>query len=352
MVTLASNQFEQADYSKLISEAEVVEDQDQLKLIYPLSEKAVSLETLRQDGGSTLEKLKLAQTLSGLTDLEGDFKIPFLHPENVMLEGGQARVVHFGLRTIFEPKQMTENNFFSLYRGLILSIFNPKNDFANLLSGVKTNRNAINDQIIQTETVDELINFINELTENEMQKVQSKQLMVKKTNYRFFKYFGIFSVLAAMVMGAITYSYYSQGQKQEAVISAQSYFLNQNYDKTQSVLKKYSPNSLPVSARYVLAASSVNLTDLTSKQKETILNNLSTKSDNNTLDYWINTGRGQFDKALNLAQNLGDNQLTLLAYTNLYESTKLNSTMNGEEKQKKLDNYSKKIKELTGQLEK
>ena len=61
-------------------------------------------------------------------------------------------------------------------------------------------------------------------------------------------------------------------------------------------------------------------------------------------------GRGEFEKALNLAQNLGDEQLTLLAYTDLYQATKLNDKMAGAKKQKRLADYSKQIDELTKKL--
>ena len=51
-----------------------------------------------------------------------------------------------------------------------------------------------------------------------------------------------------------------------------------------------------------------------------------------------------------LAQNLGDDQLILLAYTNLYQLTKLDSKMDGAEKQKLLADYTKEIENLQEKL--
>ena len=51
-----------------------------------------------------------------------------------------------------------------------------------------------------------------------------------------------------------------------------------------------------------------------------------------------------------MAQNIGDTQLILHAYTNLYESVKADINMNGSEKQKKLEEYEKKIKELSAEI--
>ena len=81
-----------------------------------------------------------------------------------------------------------------------------------------------------------------------------------------------------------------------------------------------------------------------------MLNNISAVTDDNTLNYWIYQGRGEFEKALDMAKNIGDDQLTLLAYTDLYQATKLNTTMNGETKQKKLETYHKQIQELSKSL--
>ena len=68
------------------------------------------------------------------------------------------------------------------------------------------------------------------------------------------------------------------------------------------------------------------------------------------MNYWIYLGRGKFEKALDVAQNIGDTQLILHAYTNLYESVRSNVNMNGSEKQKKLSEYEKKIKELSSEI--
>jgi uncharacterized membrane protein YukC len=53
-------------------------------------------------------------------------------------------------------------------------------------------------------------------------------------------------------------------------------------------------------------------------------------------------GRGHFE-ALNLAQNLGDDQLTLLAYTDLYQATKLNK-MAGDKKQSAFKNIQNRLR--------
>jgi len=162
---------------------------------------------------------------------------------------------------------------------------------------------------------------------------------------------GVLGVVAAVTAGVFAWQTGIQNSVQTAVIAAQSRFLASDYAGTLEELDGQATATLPVSAKYVLAVSSVNLHDLTATQKQSILNTISEKSDDVTLNYWIAMGRGDFEQALDYAQNLGDDQLTLLAYTDLYQATTLNTQMAGGEKQKLLDEYAKAIDELTATLD-
>ena len=184
----------------------------------------------------------------------------------------------------------------------------------------------------------------------EKTKINQSKRLVSKSGFTVYRVLGVIALVFAIIMTFFCYRYKTSSDKSDAIVTAQTSFITNNYAKTQTDLEKYKPEDLPKSAKYILAVSSVNLADLTSAQKQTILNTLSIKTDNNTLNYWVNMGRGNFDEALNLAQNLGDDQLTLLAYTDLYQATKLNTTMAGDKKQKRLQEYTKQIEDLTKKL--
>ncbi len=349
-VRLASTQFKEGAVRELPETVSIKEEEEAWVLSYAIPENARSLKTALLKANSPLEKLKLAQKLANLSGLSGRFEIPFLHPENIFLEGESIFVVHFGLQGLVAPQELTQPEFLKEYKALIFTIFNSKNSFESLLDGGTISNDNLSQAVAQCESVSEIVTFINHEVEAETVRVTKKQLSVSKGRYRFFKYFGIFAIAITLVLSWFSYYYYSNAQKQTAIITAQTHFLTTNYAQTQTDLQEYSPKSLPKSARYILAVSSINLSDLTIAQKQSILATVSIKSDNNTLDYWVYTGRGDFGQALDLAQNLGDNQLTLLAYTNLYETTKLNTTMNGAKKQELLDQYNKHIQELSKSL--
>ncbi|URZ08865.1 type VII secretion protein EssB [Clostridium felsineum] len=349
-VRLESTQFKEAVLKELSDKVMVNEDNETWVLSYHVPEAAKSLASVTRVAKTRLERLKLAQKLVTLSGLENQFKIPFLHPENILLMGETLFVVHFGLHKLLVPFDMTQVNFLKSYKALIFYIFNSKVPFEALVSGASAMNDKFSQKINSFESIEEIVEFIDHELQKETEKINRNIAFVSKKRYSFFKYFGTLAIILALVLGWFTYSYYSNNQKQNAIITAHTDFLTNNYDKTQTDLQNYSPSKLPKSARYILAVSSVNLSDLTMAQKQAVLNNISTKSDDNTLNYWVYSGRGDFKQALNLAQNLGDVQLTLLAYTNLYETTKLNTTMDGAKKQQLLDEYNKKIQELTKNL--
>jgi len=88
------------------------------------------------------------------------------------------------------------------------------------------------------------------------------------------------------------------------------------------------------------------LENLSSEQRTVILNHMSPSSNENELLFWIFTGRGEFEIALDIALNIGDNQLILHAYTKLYDLVDADQAMDGAEKRRLLDEYRERIDEL------
>jgi len=349
-VRLGKNELKAEALKSIPMTTKVTEEDESWLLSYEVPEQALSLTITSQKLKSKLDRLALSQKLSTLSYQEGQFVIPFLHPENLFFDKGQLLIVHSGFEGVLAPSEGSDESFLNSVKALLLFVLNPKSNFEKVLTSEGGLSDKLSVQIQKAEDLDALKKVVDKAWEEENRRLQSHNAVVSKRQFRFFKYVGLVAIVVALVLGWFTYSSVKSNQKQNAIISAQTDFLTQNYAQTQSDLQNYKPDSLPKAARYVLAVSSVNLSNLNLTQKQAVLNNISTKSDDNTLNYWVYTGRSDFNNALNLAQNLGDNQLTLLAYTNLYETTKLNTSMDGAKKQQLLDDYNKKIQELTKTL--
>ena len=138
---------------------------------------------------------------------------------------------------------------------------------------------------------------------------------------------------------------------QERIIESQAAFIVNNYGEAVRILANDNPENLPRSVQYILAASFVQLENLSLQQRNAVLGHLSPISAENELLFWIRTGRGELYSALDIALNIGDTQLILHAYANLYDMVYADPFMPGAEKQQRLDEYRRRIEELLVLLE-
>jgi type VII secretion protein EssB len=323
-----------------------------VRLDYDLPAQAIPWSLRLSETKAQLDQLQLAkQALESLSVLSTS-RIPYLSPDNLFFVDERVLVIHQGVEGLLVPRVLSEADRFKRIRALVLNVLNPKIAFEKWLENDVVSKNTFTQGILATNDTEELKTLIQEAYQAEFERVGAKLRPVNKRKYLSLKIWGIAAavlVLGLSVAAFLSYGYYMP--QKDRIVSAQSAFVTENYVKTLDDLKSYAPESLPKTAQYIAAASSVHLTDLTQAQRETILQKLSSKTDENTLAYWIYSGRGNFEKSLDLAQNIGDDQLTLLAYSNLFEATKLDSNMDGAKKQKLLEEYTKQISELKEKLE-
>jgi type VII secretion protein EssB len=359
LVSMRSTQIDTSAFDAIgnyVTFSDQVPEGFEKTLVYDIPVASSSLSQMVSGLGSgsdaEIRRFELAQRLSSLKNIVSGIRIPFIHPDNIFVSGSQVQVLHYGLENVLTPKEFDGALFLRQYKALVLCILNPRLSYESLIDGSIALHDRVSQTILECSDVDDVIEFIDREAERLLREIGQKAVHVPKGRYRTFKIGTIVFFVIALVLGWFTFSAYGKQLPQaNAIMAAQSDFVTKNYAKTLSDLNNYSPQSLPKSAKYILAVSAVNLTDLNADQKQTILNGLSTKTDDNTLDYWIDMGRGDFNGALNLAQNLGDDQMTLLAYMDLYQVTKLNTTMAGSKKQQLLDSYNKSIQDLTKKLQ-
>lgn len=354
IVYLTGTQVNQQEIEFIKSKTNLVSSEDEefaFKISYPLSNKEKSLKSLMLEMKSELERLELVLKLKTLSTQNSGYKVPFVHPENIFFIDGDLTFIHIGIRDGIAPMNIDYTLALSQYKALTLAILNPKISYDNFVNGEMSLRDKFSQALSNCDSFEEVLHLVETKLTKERQKEEAALVKVSEGRYRFFKYAGSVAVVAAIAMGVLTIiDQKTTIPKQKAIMTAQADFITSHYDKTLDDLKSYQPKQLSKDARFVLASSSINLANLSQTQKAAVLNNISSTTDDNTLNYWIYQGRGEFEKALNLAKNIGDDQLTLLAYTDLYQATKLNTSMNGDEKQKKLEEYNKQIQELSKSL--
>ena len=349
-IIVDKTQYDKGAIATIQSYCQVEQIADDLTISYTLPQGAIPFHQVANQARTKLEKLRLANKLSQLIGLTNDYQIPYLHPENMYMVGGQLVVIHSGLRGILTPDHQEAALFLDNLKSLILSLFMPKLPYEKILAALSAFDEKFAKRVVEADNIEDLFAFLRQEMARTEAKLKATKRLVSKHTYQIYRVVGVLTIMIALISGISWYRASTSDKQKKDIIEAQTSFIINNYAKAQTDLEKYEPKALNKSAKYILAVSSINLADLTAAQKQVVLNQVSIKSDDNTLNYWLYMGRGEFEKALNLAQNLGDEQLTLLAYTDLYQATKLNDKMAGAKKQKRLADYSKQIDELTKKL--
>lgn len=353
-VILSPNQFSRQKIDTIenyVDATVTLEDNGYLTLIYQKPKLSYSLKDLIAEDLSEVKRLELAQKMESISFSEHNFKIPFIHPKNIFLQGSVVKILYFGLEGIMEPIPYTSETFLMTYKALIVSILRPKLDFELLVNGIAAISDSLVQDIVACESYDDVVKYIHEAYDKAYQEEKKKKIAVSKLTWRILSIgIGIFSV-ATITLGVVAaYYHFWSNPIQKATINAQSHFINKQYDSVADDLQGVAVNRLSKEAKFVLASAYVRLDNLSEEQKSSVLNTITPSSEDNLLDYWIYLGKGDYKKSLDLAQNIGDDQLTLHAYTNLYEQTREDKNMNGAEKQKKLGEYRKEIEELSKKL--
>lgn len=353
-VILSPNQFSRLKIDTIenyVDATVTLEDNGYLTLLYQKPKLSYSLKDLIAEDLSEVKRLELAQKMESISFSEHNFKVPFIHPKNIFLQGSVVKILYYGLEGIMEPIPYTSETFLMTYKALIVSILRPKLDFELLVNGIAAISDSLVQDIVACESYDDVIKYIHEAYDKAYQEEKKKKIAVSKLTWRILSIgIGIFSV-ATITLGVLAaYYHFWSNPIQKATINAQSHFINKQYDSVADDLQGVAVNRLSKEAKFVLASAYVRLDNLSEEQKSSVLNTITPSSEDNLLDYWIYLGKGDYKKSLDLAQNIGDDQLTLHAYTNLYEQTREDKNMNGAEKQKKLGEYRKEIEELSKKL--
>ena len=321
--------------------------EENVELIYTIPEYAVSVANYVSANKSDLERLEIARKFSGLASCQTKIICPFIHPDNLYIMSGQLKVAHRGLLQYIQPDTQDYADFITQYKALVISTLQPKYKFELLVAGTLTVRDPLSKEILESATLDE----IEKLLDRQYQALRLIQNVSKRlVNKALFTAQRVALVIFALsTIGLVIWLGVSLGEtvpRQERIIESHAAFMVNNYNQVAAILSEDPPQVLPRSVQYMLAASFVQLENLSSAQRTVILNNMSPSSNENELLYWIFIGRGEFETALDIALNIGDNQLILHVYTKLYDFVYADHVMDGAEKQRLLDEYRGRIDEL------
>ena len=302
------------------------------------------------------DKLRLLCNLARVRKILSTRITIFLHPDNLSWDDNlMPSIIHRGIRDLVPPFEVNEAAFFQQYKCLAVAMFSKQFSFNELYSGSIHNARDTDfeKQIADVEDLESLITLLETNYRREKAETEKNMQMVPRRKFRLFKQLS-YSMIAVAIILVIPLAYllFNRLPEQNHLLQANSYFLTNEYGNVISELESFEPDDLPYSAKYILAYSYIRTEKMLGpNQKEVIMKNISMKSDENYLLYWVYNGRGDFESSMNLAMYVDDPTLIIYGLVQQITAAKNDPDLSGperEEKVQKLDQQLDEYKEKTG----
>lgn len=326
--------------------AEVKDEDDAFIFSFSVDQNNKKWEDLKQLHWN--EKLRLLCNLARLKKQLKTRLTFFLHPDNVVFDDNlMPLIIYRGVRNLVPPFDISEQDFTKQLQCFSIALFSEKFDFNQLYNGALKNANEteFEKQVSEAEGLEQLIGVLNESYQDEQEKADKTMQMISIKRFRLFKRLSVIMIIVAVLLGApLIYFGLVSLPYQQHLLDAHEEYLATDYDGVIWALEGESAGDLPQASKYILAHSYINKEQLSDDGKSAIMNNVSLKSNENYLLYWIFNGRGEFEKAMEKAKYIDDPQLIMYGLIKQIERAKNNPEISGAER-------DKKIKDLQNQLD-
>lgn len=325
-------------------------EEDAVTFTYTLPEEHITFNELK-----TKSKEDKLRAMTNMAAVEQLLELPltfFIHPENLLFDYNlQPKIAYHGLAGKMPPTVTNDELLLRQYKSLIIALFEKKDDFTKLYEGqleIKKGSEFIQ-TILKKESFDEIRQYLIQLYDQTIEHTAKTIKQVSKTKFQVMKQLSIWmSVLSAVLVIPLVYLLFFRLPFLDRMQNTDTAFLKNDYEAVITTLEPIKTSRVPFTQKYELAYSFIQGEALQEQQKKVILNNVTLRSDENYLDYWIENGRGNLDEALDVAKTLEDSDLILYGITQKIEQIRKNAKMTGSEREEtisKLETDYKKYKE-------
>ncbi|MCR1233090.1 type VII secretion protein EssB [Streptococcus suis] len=317
---------------------EMTVDEDTVHFTYHLDAFGQTFEDMKEKEVS--EKLRLSLNV---LELKQALKLPitfFVHPSSVFItKDGRAKIAYRAIPEKMVPQTLDAADLLKQLKSYILALFT-EHDFMDLYNGALdvVPVPEFLDTIRKAEDMDSLEGLLQGYFQDKLEEEKATLTRVSRSKHRLYRYATIWlSALAGLLVLPLIYLVFMHNPFKEKMLDADTAFIKVDYPGVISELERVEVSSLPYTQKYTLAYAYIQGFDLSNEQRSVILNNVTLKSDEQYLDYWIEIGRGNSQEALDLAKRLDDSDLILYALYQQMEQVRENTTLSGEERETTLD---------------
>lgn len=322
----------------LFLEQKLAVDENQVQFTYTLESDGLTLSMIKARPLS--ERLRLALNV---LNLEQCLQLPvtfFLHPENLFITKDEhVKVAYRGLPDKMVPSKMDEEEFLTEVKCYIISIFT-EYSFTNLYEGALgvVELPEFLATIRHSSSIGELRENLEVAYREVCQEEAETLTIVKKRNYQILKHVSIWlSAFLTLLVIPLIYLIFIQNPFKEKLLDADTAFIKVDYSGVITELKSVKLSALPYTQKFELAYSYVKSLDFPADKEEVILNNVSLKTEELYLDYWIEIGRGHANEAKDIAKRLNDPDLILYAITQEMKQVREDEQLSGSDRESQLE---------------
>lgn len=334
--------------SNLFVPVTVNEEEDSFTFTFSIDPEMKKWDDLKTLGHN--DKLRLLCNVARFRECLPTRLTFFLHPENLVFDKNLIPfIVYRGIRNIVPPYEIDEEMFLKQFKCLIISFFSKKYTFDDLYSGSLENAldTEFDKKVIETNDLSQLISFLEMSYMNEQKVTDEKMQFVSKKRFVIFKQLAIIMVVVSVLLATpLAYIWFVKLPYQEKLLLSHRNYLASDYGEVIHTLSGEDPENLPITAKYVLAYSYIKVENLSDKEKDVIMKNVTLKSNEDYLLYWIYNGLGDFNKSIDLAKYIDDPSLIMYGLIKKIEQDKNNPDLTGSERdeevrksQDELDKY-------------
>lgn len=252
-----------------------------------------------------------------------------------------------------EINRLNLDDFINQYKSLIGAMIQSKYRYEDYYEGgldLLTKDKFLN-QIYELNTIDEIVSVLkSRLNEIKKEDIETKVLVSKrkiKSNNRIKL---ATSILSIVLLITVAYIYLIEIPFKNKLLNASNAFIQSDYENVINSLNGIKIDKLPKESKYILANSYVNSENLSASQKKNILATISLQSQDDILDFWIEQGNLQLDKAIDTAKKLGDNELLMYSLIKKEQQILNDDKLNGANKEDALNKVRDEIEKLKNAL--
>ncbi|MGC4376902.1 type VII secretion protein EssB [Fictibacillus sp. Mic-4] len=326
--------------------AVVTEGEDLFAFSFTVDQYLKKWEEIQKIGRN--DKLRLLRNIARFKEWLNTRITFFLHPDNLVFDDNlMPYVIYRGIRNLVPPFEMDEERFLLQYKCLIIALFSKNYSFDELYSGSLNNakETAFERQVAEADNFESLMKILEDHYVKEQKETEEKMLLVPKKRFNLFKQLTfIFIGVSVLLAIPLSYLYFAREPYQNHLLDAHRHFLATDYEKVINDLEGEDPEKLPIAGKYILASSYLQGVHLDPEQKENIRKNMSLKSDPKYLLFWIYSGRGNVNKALDLAKSLDDPRLIVYGITQKMEQVNNDPNISGSKREEEVEKYKEQLK--------